>query len=257
MEFSTIIGLILAFAAIYYGTPDIKQDYTVYLQLESLILVLGGTIASTLISASLKDIRVVIVSIFLMFFNKNKKTAASTVEYMVNLSTLSQNGNKQQLIEVVKKEKNHFLEKGVSMVASGLDKEFIDRTLERYTYEIGKRHDKRIRIVRTMGTYAPMFGMAGTVLGVMQVLKNISDIESIVSGMSLALLTTLYGLFLSSILFIPLSDKMKRKSQDEHLKREIMREGILMIMDKEIPLKVKEYLSSYIKRDTSAKEKKN
>jgi chemotaxis protein MotA len=257
MEFSTIIGIIIAFAAIYYGTPDIKQDYTVYLQLESLILVLGGTIASTLIGTTLKDMKVIIVSIFLMFFNKNKKTAENTIEYMVNLSTLSQNGNKQQLVEVVKKEKNHFLEKAVTMVASGLDKEFIDQTLERYIYEVGKRQDKRILTVRTMGTYAPMFGMAGTVLGVMQVLKNISDIESIVNGMSLALLTTLYGLFLSSILFIPLSHKMKRKSQEEHLKREIIREGILMIIDKEIPLKVNEYLSSYIKRDTNAKEKNN
>ena len=78
------------------------------------------------------------------------------------------------------------------------------------------------------------------------VLKNVSDIDNIVSGMGLALLTTLYGLFFSSIVFIPFSNKLKQLSDQEILSKEIIREGVAMILDKEIPLKVEKYLTSFL-----------
>jgi len=257
MDLNLVIGVLIAIVSIYFGIADIGKDLLMYAQLNSLLLVMGGTLGSTLISTSWHDF----INLFQIFikvvFGKRPLRPSESVKMMVDIAAQSQTLNKHDLVDYVTRYQNSYLNNAVQLISIGFKKEFVNQTLIKATEEYNRRNIVIINMVRKMGSYAPMFGMAGTVLGVMQVLKNISDIESIVGGMSLALLTTLYGLFLSSILFIPLSDKMKRKSQDEHLKREIMREGILMIMDKEIPLKVKEYLSSYTKRDTSAKEKKN
>ena len=86
------------------------------------------------------------------------------------------------------------------------------------------------------------------------VLQNVTDIDTIVSGMSLALLTTLYGLILSSVVFIPISNKLRGMSADELITKEIMMQGVLAIMDKEIPLKVEKYLMAYV--ESKAKKKK-
>ena len=89
------------------------------------------------------------------------------------------------------------------------------------------------------------------------VLKNVSDIDNIVSGMALALLTTLYGLFFSSVFFIPLANKLKGMNEEEILTKDIIRVGTLMVMDKEIPLKVEKYLLAYIEQSKkNARNKK-
>ena len=132
------------------------------------------------------------------------------------------------------------------MVAAGLDKEFVLDALYTDIDELRNRHSKKISAVRTMGSFAPMFGMAGTVIGVIQVLKNVTDIENIVAGMALALLTTLYGLIFTSILFIPLANKLQALSEEEVLSKQIISQGTEMVLDKEIPLKVEKYLTAYL-----------
>jgi len=97
-----------------------------------------------------------------------------------------------------------------------------------------------------------MFGALGTVLGIVKVLTNVTNVDSVIAGMSLALVTTIYGLILSSFVFIPLSNKLKSLSASEVVTKEIMMEGVLAIMDKEIPLKVEQYLNAYL--ETGAKK---
>jgi len=100
--------------------------------------------------------------------------------------------------------------------------------------------------IRNMGSFAPMFGMIGTIMGVTQVLKNVTDIGNIVQGMSLALLTTLYGTVFSAVVFMPVANKLKALNAQEMLAKEIIVEGIAMVMQKEIPLKVEKFLASYL-----------
>jgi chemotaxis protein MotA len=246
MDINFFIGLALAAIAIYFGAPDVRADLSVYLQLNSFIFVFGGMLGSTFISTSFKDISAVAKVINHMSLGKKFIGPKEAVGIMVRISELAQTGSQQQLLTEAEDKGDGFLKKALSMRASGLDKEFIDNTLNTAIYEAGKRHMKMIGIVRNMGTFAPMFGMAGTVIGVTQVLKNVTDIDNIVNGMALALLTTLYGLFLSSVVFIPIASKLKSKSEKELQAKEMIREGVMMIMDKEIPLKVEQYLSAYL-----------
>ncbi|MBH37819.1 hypothetical protein CL658_02180 [bacterium] len=247
MNLNIFIGFFIAFLAIYLGAPDVRNDTSVYLQFNAFLLVFLGTFGSTLVSTSFKDFKGLSKLIIALFFKKKRFLSPShAIKVMVDLSDHSQHVSRQALPDKVVHLKNLYLSRAMDMVAAGLDKEFILDTLYTDIDELRNRHNKKILTVRTMGSFAPMFGMAGTVIGVIQVLKNVTDIENIVSGMALALLTTLYGLIFTSILFIPLANKLKALSEEEVLSRQIIVQGVAMVIDKEISLKVEKYLTSYL-----------
>ena len=253
MNYNVVFGILFAFFAIYFGAPDIRINWALYIRQDAFILVFVGTLASSLISSSFRDFK----SLFKLFLNvillkKKQLNLTETIKVLVHLSEQAQSVSKQNLPQVLNYKKDMFLNRSVEMMASGIDKHFISQTLETDIIELSSRHAKMSKLLRMMGSYAPMFGMAGTVIGVIQVLKDVSDIENIVSGMALALLTTLYGLIFASIIFIPLSNKLKALSSEEVLIKEVIREGIELIYDKELPLKVEKYLTAYI--ETSQKE---
>ena len=246
MNLNVIFGAVLTFFAIYFGAPDIRENFGVYIRPDAFILVIGGTFASTMTGVSIKEFLGVFKVFKVVIFGARKKSKPNEViKVLISVAQSAQSGSKQSL-GATYKGRNKFLDRALEMVGAGLDKEFINQTLETDIDELENRHNKMINIVRTMGSYAPMYGMAGTVIGVVQVLKDVTSIETIIGGMSLALLTTLYGLVFTSVLFIPVTNKLKSLSNTEKLANEIIREGILLIMDKEIPLKVEKYLTAYI-----------
>jgi len=258
MNINIFIGLIIAFLAIYLGAPDIRHDTMVYLQGNAFVLVILGTLGSTLTSTSFSDFRGLIGLVFSLFSRRHRYLKpVDAIKVMVDLSDQIQSISRQALPDKVSKFNNRYLSKSMEMIAASLDKEFILDTLTTDMEELANRHNKKVLTVRTMGSFAPMFGMAGTVIGVIQVLKNVSDIENIVSGMALALLTTLYGLILSSIFFIPLANKLRALSEEEMVSRQIIAHGTEMLLNKEIPLKVEKYLTAYLesgKQDMFAKK---
>ena len=257
MEFMIISGLLAMIASFYFGVPELKTDYALYLEPNSFTLVFGGTIASTMLSSSFKDFKT-IFKVFKGLLIKTKVMAPiDAVNLLVQISEKAQGASKQALADEGKGKGDGFLDRSLGMVAAGLDKDFIRRTLETDIAEIQRRHSVVVNMIRTMGSYAPMFGMTGTVMGVTQVLKNVTDISNIVQGMSLALLTTLYGLILSSVIFIPISNKLKAQTVKEVLSKEIILEGIMMILDKEIPLKVQKYLTAFLESSEKQDGKKN
>ena len=251
-----ILGLVFSMISLYVGAPDIRHDIGVYLSFSAFFLVIGGTFASTMISSSKTEMKSLFRIFGKLFGKKKSLQSIEAIDVLVRIAELAQTKNKKDLIKEGEGVGDGFLQNALILMGSGLEPDFIDQTLETNILEIQRRHTAQINMVRTMGSYAPMFGMAGTVIGVIQVLKNVTDIENIVSGMALALLTTLYGLFLSSILFIPLANKLRGMSDKEILTKEIIREGVLMILEKEIPLKVKSYLSAFVEKSALANEKK-
>jgi hypothetical protein len=128
--------------------------------------------------------------------------------------------------------------------------EYIDeigekRFLEKEIIFTRKRHQQVIEVFRSMGTYAPIFGLLGTLLGVVQVLKNITDVKSLGTSMALAVTTTLYGIFFANFIFLPLAGKLESRSEEELLIKEVMIEGILSIQKGDIPLIVSKKLEAF------------
>ena len=102
------------------------------------------------------------------------------IESMVRVASHAQKTSRNALSRTVVIKRDQYLNRSLDMVSAGLEKEFILQTLKRDIHEVKNRHGDTINIVQTMGSYAPMFGMAGTVIGVIQVLKNVTDIDNIV-----------------------------------------------------------------------------
>lgn len=246
MDIMILLGIVIASLGFFIGVPELRVDYALYLKPTSFILVFFGTVASTMISTNVMEFKKLMKVFKGLAFGTKAAQPHEAVQILIRVSEKAQTVTKQDLVKEGANFDDGFLERGLGLVAAGLDKDFVRRTLETDVGEIERRHGQMINMVRTMGVYAPMFGMTGTVLGVTQVLKNVTDIENIVAGMSLALLTTLYGLILSTVLFNPLSNKLQARSNKELLTKEIIMEGILAIMDKEIPLKVEKYLAAYL-----------
>src|SRR3989339_1491725 len=115
----------------------------------------------------------------------------------------------------VKNMKNDFFKRGVQMVIDGLDKEFIANMMETELGLIRERHKVGQEIFTALGTYAPAFGIIGTVLGMILMLNSISDVEQVPRRMALALAAAFYGLGSGYLIFLPMSGKLRRKSDDE------------------------------------------
>lgn len=247
MDIMVILGLIFAGLCIFIGFPEIQTSYKIYINYQFFILVVGGTFASTMISSSVYDFKNIMIVFFRLIFPKRKIKAKELISILVKLAEATQTQTKQDLpLLLPKKIDDGFLNRGVQLIADGLDRDFIKKTLETDISELHRRHLKLIQFVRTMGTYAPMFGMVATVLGLVKTLQDLNNTKNVSSGMSLAMVSTLYGLFCSAIIFIPIANKLKSISEKETLIKEIMKEGLLMIIDKAIPLKVEYYLLAYL-----------
>eukprot|EP01043_Picozoa_sp_COSAG02_P050992 COSAG02_NODE_5308_length_4450_cov_2.879108_5_plen_174_part_00 len=171
----------------------------------------------------------------------------------MNIAKESQGNSKQEIPNIIKNQEISFLNLTAEMIESDLNADFIEKTLDNHIIETESQNTLLANKIRSIGAYATMFGMAGTVMGVIQVLRDVKDVNNIITGLSLALLTTLYGLFLSSIFYLPISKKLHNQSEKEVIIGNIYKDGILMILNKEIPLKIKYYLLGYIEQE----EKKN
>jgi chemotaxis protein MotA len=255
MDINLLFGIIVGAIAFLVGVPVLRTEYITYVDPNSFILVFCGTIASTLLSTSFQEFKGILTVLKQLIIKPKKLEPLDAVTKLVKVSEAAQRVSKQALVEEGKDVGDGFLERGLSLVAAGLDRDFVQRTLETDIIEIQRRHGSMCTMVRTMGTFAPMFGMTGTVMGVTQVLQNVTDIDTIVSGMSLALLTTLYGLIISALIFIPAANKLKNISAREILTKQIIMEGILAIIDKEIPLKVEKYLQAFLATKEKIKKK--
>lgn len=257
MNLMVLVGTLVAILSIFIGVPELRNNLGTYIDVYSFVLVAGGTLGCTIIGTSFADFKSVIgILTGMMYFKKKKISYLQTVQKMVEISEHASRTGKSSVIEMGMGFDDGFLDRGLRMMGAGLDREFVRTALETDAQEMKKRHFKFINVISSMGNFAPMFGMMGTVMGVMLVLQNITDIDAVVNGMALALLTTMYGLILSSLIFIPISHKLKFLTSHDTLVKEITMKGILAIMDDLIPLKVEKLLMAYLSENVKAKKLK-
>ena len=132
------------------------------------------------------------------------------------------------------------------MVVDGIEPETIIEILELEIGEMENRHSQGASIFSTWGAYAPGFGMLGTLIGLIQMLQNLSDATTIAQGMGKALITTFYGSLLANIFCNPIAANLQKKSEKEVNIREMMLEGVLAIQSGVNPRIVEEKLISYL-----------
>lgn len=243
MDLATLIGLgagtAVVFAAIFLG-----GDFMTFVNVPSLLLVVGGAIAATVLRFTLADVMIALKTGIAAAISHNPVGPRMLIQ---EIAELAQKSRKQGLIGLDGIEiGNDFLKKGVQLCVDGLTFEFIKDALSRDRDLFIERHEEGERIFRALGDAAPAFGMIGTLVGLVQMLSNMEDPSTIGPAMAVALLTTLYGAMISNLVALPIADKLASKAQLEYVIRTLVIEGTLHIQAKTNPDVMIEFLSAYL-----------
>lgn len=225
MDIATIIGLvggtILVCLAIVTG-----GNVLIFLNIPGLLIVVGGTVATCFIKFSMADV-INSVRVAMKGFTVKIDPADQIMENMVSIAKIA----KERGLMALENEKpaDEFAAKAFQFLADGFDEEQIKDLLNKDINLTIKRHSTGQKVFKGMGASAPAFGMIGTLIGLVQMLANMSNPQSIGPAMAVALLTTLYGALLANLVFLPLADKLALRSQQEQETKNLILDAALGI----------------------------
>lgn len=242
MDLATLLG-ILGTIGVIVGAVIIGGSALVFINIPSLIIVVGGTLTVTLIKYSLAQFLGSVKVALVAFFHKPvdpKDLIAESVK-------LAGVARKEGLLALEGMEvANPFLAKGIQLLADGQEPAFVQKILSRDINLAIERHAIGESIFRGMGDTAPAMGMIGTLVGLVQMLSNMDDPKAIGPAMAVALLTTLYGAVIANALALPVADKLALRSAEEKMNRSLILESIIAIQEGVNPRVIEELLKTYL-----------
>ncbi|MDY7032074.1 MAG: MotA/TolQ/ExbB proton channel family protein [Thermodesulfobacteriota bacterium] len=225
MDIATVIGL-LGGGALILSAVLLGGSALVFINISGLLIVAGGTIATSFIKFSMKDVINSIAVVMKAFFIKID-APDEIIKKMVHFSSIAR---KEGLIALDKeKSDDGFTAKALRYLADGYDEGLIEEILSKDVKVTVQRHTLGQNVFKGMGASAPAFGMIGTLIGLVQMLSNMSDPKSIGPAMAVALLTTLYGALIANLICLPLADKLALRSEEEQVNKTIIIQGALGI----------------------------
>jgi len=257
MDISLVLGLLLGVLLIGAGI-SMGGDIRAFIDLPSVLITFGGTLAATLVMFPLKT---VIGSLRLaQVVLKEPKT--SPLEIIEKIVSLAQKARRESILALENEPiEDPFLKKGIRLVVDGAEPDFIRTILETEIDMMLERHKAGHKVFTAMGTFSPAFGMIGTLIGLVQMLKSLDDPKKIGPAMAVALITTFYGAVAANLVFLPIASKLQDRSNREAILREMMLEGVLSILAGENPRMIREKLMTFLPpsmrlEDHAQKEKK-
>ncbi len=244
MDIATIIGILFGFMVIITAIVA-GGGWQMFIHIPSMAITIGGMLCATLIHFSLPQ--------FLGIFSVIKKTVIAKVpsqseliQKMVNFAAINRRDGALALEQEIPNLDNIFFIKGLQMLVDGRDAEQIRDFMAIEIQYLQDRHLTGKKILEFMGSAAPAFGMIGTLIGLVQMLRNLSSPDAIGGGMAVALLTTFYGALSANLIFIPLAGKLGIYSKAETTVIEMIVEGVCAIAQGDNPTIVREKLQSFI-----------
>ena len=247
MDIASLVGMLLGMGMVVYGIIDSggTSAFGTFIDVASVAITFGGSLSSTLGSFKLADFINGFKSISLAF----KETSTNPSEIIKSIIDLSNIGRKDGLLaleEAANGIEDDFLKKGVLLIVDGTDPELVRAILETDMMCLEDRHKNVISFWEKWAEMGPAWGMIGTLLGLINMLKNLSDPDSIGPNMSVALVTTLYGSIIANWLCAPIVAKLSLQNETEIKLKEVMIEGILSIQAGENPRVIEEKLKSFL-----------
>lgn len=248
MDLASIIGLVACVGMVFLGIVTGEQGITGignFYDLTSIIITIGGTLCSVLISYTIPDF-INSLKAFTISIKAPKNNDAETIKNIIDLSNIARKEGLLALEEAANNLEDQFMKKGVLLIVDGTDPELVRAIMETELSCVETRHKKVIGFYENMATMGPAWGMIGTLIGLVNMLKNLSDIASVGPNMAVALLTTLYGSLLANWVCNPVAGKLKYNNDMEIMLKEVMIEGLLSIQAGENPRVIEEKLKSFL-----------
>jgi chemotaxis protein MotA len=245
MDIATIIGLISGTVFLILGILFAKGSLLLFWDPPSVMITIGGSIAAMLVAFPMVKVLKIWDYVKIALFTQKYNPG----ELIITLVSFSEKARREGLLALeddLDELDDEFLRKGIQLVVDGTDPELVRRIMETELENMMTRHDGNKRMFDEWSSYAPAFGMIGTLMGLILMLVNLEDRAMIGPYMAVALITTLYGAILANLVLLPISTKLDLRTGEEVLLKSIMIEGVLSIQSGDNPRIVKDKLVSFL-----------
>lgn len=244
---STLIGVLASVLLLAVILLFAAADPWMYVNLPGLAIVLGGTLAATFISYPLREV----VRIFRLLgtvFRNERVYNQSDIDELVHLARLWMNNDIRKVEAALPEVSNSFLRTGVQLVIDHTPPEQVAEYLHWRVARLRAKEQAEAQLFRTMATYAPAFGMLGTLVGLINLLSVLGDASVALIGeqMAIALMTTFYGVLLANLVCKPVAVKLERRTEQRLVFMNMVMQGVSMMSEKRSPGMVRETLLSFM-----------
>ncbi|MBF0399139.1 MAG: MotA/TolQ/ExbB proton channel family protein [Magnetococcales bacterium] len=223
MDIATIIGLVVG-ASVVLGLMG--HNITLFYSTHALIVVFGGLLGSTFVKFGMSDLKVSGKILKKAFFSPHEEIK-EIIGQLVDISNIARKSGLVALEKV--QTSNDFLKGALRLCSDGVDPKLMKEILSKEIEYMAERHHVGIVMWESMGEAAPAFGMVGTLVGMVEMLSNMSDPSKIGPSMATALLATMYGAIVANAITIPLAIKLHHYSKEEQMKCQLIVDGIIGI----------------------------
>ncbi|MEG1820535.1 MAG: motility protein A [Oscillospiraceae bacterium] len=250
MDFSGLIGLIAGVGLILYGMSS--GEMSNFLDYPSIAITVGGTLAATIMSFPFGTFKY-IPSHFKIMFSKPKHTPQEYIEKVVDYAQEARRKGLLTLEDKANQEDDEFFKNCIMLIVDAIEPTKVKEMLDNELDCLEQRHAKGWQLYEKAATFAPAYGMIGTLIGLINMLKDLGSMGSgenaaagLGEGMSVALITTFYGSLLANLILMPIANKLKIKHYEEMVCKEVIVEGVLAIHSGTNPRHIEERLKAFV-----------
>ncbi|WP_153464825.1 flagellar motor protein MotP [Sediminibacillus terrae] len=253
-DIMTPVGITLGFVMLMFGILASGGSGGVlsFLQISSILIVIGGLAAAILINFNLDQIKLT-RHVMKEAFTKSDTSLPEMIRLFVHLSERARRDGLLALENELEEVEDPFLKKGILLAVDGIEPEVIHDIMHAEIVALEERHHKGRLIIEKAGEYAPAWGMIGTLIGLVLMLNNLQDPATLGPNMAVALLTTFYGTVLANLVFIPMAGKLENKTEEEVFLKQIIIEGVIGVQSGQNPRILEEKLAAFLSNDMKYK----
>lgn len=249
MDIATIIGLIGCAGAVVYGIVSGDQGFAAlgnFWDLSSFLIVVVGSLMCMLTMSDNIGAFINNLKSFLLTTKVPENDEDKVIRKIIELANVARKEGLLQLEESAADIEDDFMKKGIMLIVDGTDQELVSSILETELNYVEQRHGEVISFWDSLAGMGPAWGMIGTLIGLINMLKLLDDPSSIGPNMSIALITTLYGSLIANWIATPIAAKLRAQNRHEIMLKEVVSEGILSIQAGENPRVIEEKLKSFL-----------
>ena len=254
-DLATLGGLILAIGGILGGLVMEGGKVRDVAQVTAAIIVLCGTVGAVMVTTPMHTLIGAAKKLGLLFFERDQSPQAM-IEEIIGYATKARKSGIVSLEQDADAIQDPFLRKALNLAVDGTDLDVIRKIMELEINMEEHHGEAEAKVFESAGGYAPTIGIIGAVLGLIQVMKNLANIEEVGHGIAVAFVATVYGVGTANIFFLPAGNKLKARMQKAIQNRELMLEGVAGIVEGLNPKLIRSKLEAYTRQEPSQKPAK-
>lgn len=247
MDLLSILGVIIGFAAIIGGNYLEGGSFSALVNVPAAIIVFGGTLGAAMLQTPWAGMKLALIRIFWVI-SPPSYAFQKGVDKIVRWSISARKEGLLGLEAIAEAETDFFARKGLQLLVDGSEPENIRSVMEVESVLLEQRDVDAATFYESMGGYAPTIGIIGAVMGLIQVMSNLSDPSKLGAGIAIAFVATIYGVGFANLLLLPIASKLRRLARTEAEFRDLIIEGIISIADGENPRAIELKLNGFLHR---------